>query len=753
MAFSGDPEGLREVIAELEKRFGLSDISTDGKAVPTLYERIAWRMRQFHNLPEADPPLNDEWKDAQKFQSDAPRRLYESLLARGTENHYTVGVRGLRDSATERTRANKVETVLNSGLLFTEERSNIDVQADLLRGLITQCYGVLHWCKAEHLMPPVPEPEYLEEMPDDPAEAKRYEQTNEAESAVDEAERIVGTKGKKDKRPQAKYREKDTAREERYKSERALAGFPWWVESIDPSSFAFAEDRSLLNGMSRCMVVRDMSISDYVERLRSERKDEDIRSLSEATKGKLPEFGEREAPASWEPTSGEFGKRIRVWQLWTRNEFYECVGPITEHNTGVESAEHGNFRCVKAFKHPYGMPPFSLATWIEAPGAEPALRYKPMLEGIYLQKPIFDRAITLFMVMAESAAIPYYYWKNTETNEPWQDEQGNTVKFAPNTAGQVVAPPGYELVQVKNDVGESYVKGLEFLKAEYEDAEPPAGPVEASATSQPWNLRIQQQQQSMWIAAALRSVAKAIVQMARSMVSVMSMEAEDGGFSAPICVFKRGKEGEVDYSEVVSVEAKDVRSLDVYATIDAISSAERITLVEHGVALLSQGIITKADFYENYLGKGDPDQYIASKDEEQMFEEYIKPGLVQQELALRYGDQIVLGPDGQFVGPDGAMMAPTDVLAANGLPPEVIQGLIAQFAPQQMMQPPMPMGAPGMMQAPPMMAPPPQQMGGMVPGVSPQPQGVGIGSMGQTTGALPALPPPPGTIPLGGMVG
>jgi hypothetical protein len=178
--------------------------------------------------------------------------------------------------------------------------------------------------------------------------------------------------------------------------------------------------------------------------------------------------------------------------------------------------------------------------------------------------------------------------------------------------------------------------------------------------------------------------------------------------------------------------------------IDAVSSAERITLVEHGVALRSNPngpIISKADFYENYLGKGDPDEYMAELDEEQMFEEYIKPGLIQQELVARYGSQIVMGPDGDYVGPDGRPLQPEDVLAANGIPPEVVAQLAAMLGVA-------PAGAPPMGGAP--------MPGPMVPGGMPMQQGApmaGVGSMGTTTGALPPLPGPPGTMGLGGMVG
>jgi hypothetical protein len=762
MVFSGDMEGLRELIREMEREFGLD--STEDKT--KLYGRVKWRMEQLHNLPGADPPLNDEWKDAQKFQSDAPRRVYVGLMARGTENHFNVGIKGLRDTATERQRANKVETVINSGLYYTEERSNVDIQGGLMSGIIAQCYGILHWCKAEHLMPPVPEAEWLDDLPDDPDERKRYEEADAGAEAVSEAEEAIGKIDRAERRRQRKYREKNTAREERYKAERAQAGFPWWVETIDAMNFAFTEDRSLNNGMSRALVVRDMPISDYVDRLRGDRKDlRDARSLSEVTKGKVKEHGMRGAPQEWEPNSDTYGKRVRVWQLWTRDEFYEVVSPVLESGYTGEGIDASAFSCAKGFKHPYTMPPFAIAPFSPLPGNDPALKYRPMLEGMYNLKPIFDRAITLLSVAAEQNALPYMYWKNTETNEPWQDEQGNVIKFQLNSGGSHVAPPGYELVQVINPINEAWVKSVEFFKAQYEEAEPPSGLTEVGATSQPWMIRLDQQQQAVFVKMALKSITRAIATMARSMVKTHSLPADKGGFAGPLCVYKYERQGEVDYSEVVHAETEDFRSLNVYCNIDAISSAERITVVEHGVGLLKAGrpdangqptpIITDADFYENYLGKGDPDAYKAELDGQVMFEKHVKPGLEAQYVKSVYGSKIKLGTDGEFVGPDGAVLDPAGVLAANGLPPEVIMGL------QQLlgMAPPVEPGMmdPAMAGGSPAGVPMPAPGGGatvmgnpMVPGVSATPNTFPM--MGQTTGSLPPLPVP-GTIPLGGMQG
>lgn len=720
MTFSRDPEGLRDMIREMAKRFGADESESATATGTLLHDRIRNRRLHLQNDPAVDPALPAEWKDAQRYQTTDVLVTFNNLMARGVENHYVGHVRPLKDTPGERKRANELEAVMNSGDLFVEERSGIDIQAELFASQVADCYGVLHWCKAEHLMPPVPEPEYAEDIPE--GEEDGYMASDDAEAAaeaVSEAEEILGHIGKdeREERRRGRYREKSGHVIDRWMKGRAKAGYPWWMEVVDPLNFVFVEDRSLSNGMSRAMVIRDMPISDYVDKLRAEKDDDSIRTLAEASNGTMGEYGQRDGPDCDEPSAEYWGKRVRVYQLWTRTEFYEVIAGTFEGSTRPQGDVP--FHCVKAFKHPYKMPPFSLALADVMPSADPANRYMPMLEPLYRLKPVVDRGLTMMGVLAEQSALPYQYWENPSTGETWTGEDGESIGPKANSSGIDVAPAGYVLQTVEQPINPALVEYIRLLLEQFEAAKPPSGFSQVGASTQPWTIRLDQQQQSVLVKRALRNCAKAIAIMRRNQAMVMGLPSdEEGAFSGPICVYGRERDTDggvsVDYSKMATVWPGEVESLDVYVTIDAVSSAERITIVEHGANLLERGLITEADFYENYMGKGDPDEYITQRDAAAVYKTMILPRVSQQMVNAKYGEPM-LGADGAIVGPGGESVAPLDVLMSKGIPPDVAQALAGAAA-----------------------------GGGGQPTVP---------GMGTTAGPLPGLSGPQGAMPLPGMAG
>lgn len=626
---------------DIEKRFG--ELPGKGKS-PLMHGRVGWRRAHYHNLPEVDPPLPAHMAGAQRFQSDRPRAVHSKLKARLTENQFVVRV-AVRDTATERRKASRIETVTNEGLALVEERRGIRIQEELANGQIIDGYGVLHWCKSDHLWPRVPDPKVRDDLPEDRDDAEGYEPHPDDEG-----------------KPTRRYQEKSARLLARYAQEKAEAGFPFHVGFPDAIGFSFMEDVSLENGLGVVVVTSRIPLSRYLEMLKADKPgNEDARAPSEIDKD-VPIHGEVAAPWEWEPNASEWGETVIVRQLWTRDECYELV-------EGVGSSTRTR-KTVKAFGHPYKMPPFALATALIAPGADPVQRYLPALEGVFRVKPVLDRAETYLMALAEQIATPYYYYRQIKGGEAYTDESGNKMTFRRDSALAERAPEGYELAKVEFEINPSYVEAVRWLRQEMADAEPDTGQAEVTASTQSWAIRLQQAQASVELGMYLNSAARAINTMARNMIYVMGLSAEDGGFGTPVTVYQRRRKGRALTRELISVAPEDVITLDVETTISGVSSAERITLVEHGRTLLNDAKVplTVTKFLEEYMGEEDPDEVIAAYDAERIFE-YVKTGLIQQKVAERYGTKVVMGPNGEFVGSQGQPLSPADVLQQNGQQP------------------------------------------------------------------------------------
>jgi hypothetical protein len=235
---------------------------------------------------------------------------------------------------------------------------------------------------------------------------------------------------------------------------------------------------------------------------------------------------------------------------------------------------------------------------------------------------------------------------------------------------------------------------------------------------------LQQAQESVQPKSLVTKQAKAINGMVRNMAMVMSKSADDGGFGEPITIYARMENGALDTSNMVSIDPSEIKSLDIAVDIKAESSAERITLEQHGMQMLNDPKVqlSMSEFVEDYQGLANPDDVIAKRIADQIFWTDILPPLRKQLVAKWLGTRFVLGPNGQIIGPDGQPASPQQVMAANGMPVP--------------------------MQPQPMNGQPPPQMG---PPRAPQPPG--MGGMGPGMPQLPGLQGPPEALPLNGLAG
>jgi len=363
-----------EIKLELSATQAIQIIEDVEKRWTQFREKVAKRRAHFFHAPEADVDLGDQWKEVIFYQTDIPRRLHSKLKARLTENHFVTRVKPIKDIPSQRQKANDLEEVFNTGYDFIEERERLDIQGFLSDGQIIDGLSWLHWRKADHIWPEVPDYAETDELP----MCSMCEGTGRAASK--RCPECLGT-GTSDgieyeEKDGGGYRQTDDSLQEQRKRETAAAGFPWYVEIPPASSVSMLEDKSLENGAAIIVLRRVVPVLSYLEQVRKEKKDsEQVISLNQANKN-IPVYGEVDGPGNDSVSAGDYSKRVSVVELWTRNEFYEFCD---YSGVGLPGTGAGNLTFVKGFKHPYKMPPFALVPAVEINDPDPHNRFMPVL--------------------------------------------------------------------------------------------------------------------------------------------------------------------------------------------------------------------------------------------------------------------------------------------------------------------------------------------------------------------------------------
>ena len=621
---------------------------------------VSGRRDHYFNLPAADYIPPKPYDKAQPYQSDIIRRTHRKLRARIAENHFVVRVKPPQDTSEMRRLADKAERTLNAGLQLVEERERLDLQGLLADGQSLWCYGILHWLKAEHIWPAVPDYEYLDELPDEPAIHNRFRPEN------------------------GRYRETDKSLQDRHHEMKARAGFPWFVESPHPATFSFIEDRSTANGMAVSLVVRSVALLDYQTQLFA--GDKLALSINEVDDN-IRVYGEQDRPPEWlvEGVNIQaWGRPLYVAQLWTRDEFYEMA--TVSGDSWVQ---------VKADKHPYTMPPFAIAVGAETNEAAPELRFQPEMEGLYRLKPSYDRDMTLAKVMAEMIAMPFFYIKTAE-GAVMLDPEGKPLMLSRHNLSAYQLPPGASLEKVDYTLDDAFIAFLDKSTAELKEAAPSVGESEIGASTQPWAIRLQQQERSMEPRRLIQSQALAIRTMVRNMLYVMSLDEDAGGFGEGIYVYAREKKGQKEQRTLVGIEPKEITGLEVEVDINPNSQAEVISLMKLGADELEAGRITEEMYYEEFANIPDAGERVRAVEANNIYKQYLRDGMIKQVLKEKYGKRIVLGAEGEFVGFDGQVLTPEQVLQQNGQVPVPTAPAPGENAGQQAAMPGLPqVNAPG----------------------------------------------------------
>lgn len=652
-----------------------------------LHNLVRWRRQQFFNDKAVSPKLPPPYDRMEVYQSDILRQAWSQLKARLTENKPVFNTSSPKKGQAEA--AQRLETVLNDGYELMEERAGTSFVGDLADGLAVDCFGILHWRKASDMWPDLPKEDYVVDLPTD-ATKEDYYSTPE-------------TKGPN----KGKYRQTRDAFNRNRQHDIARAGFPFCFEVPDTLTVYPVPDKSPRNGFAIVATVHEVSLLDYRTAVVGQTKDgKPIIALCQVDES-IKVYVEGDAPRDDQPSGSAYRRKVKVATVWFRDVFYELVA----------TAAGDSWTMVRDnVSHPYEMPPFVLIAAETFNVSDPAQRWLPAMEGLYRTKPQYDAMMAYLHALAYATAIPRYYIRHKETRLPQLAEDGKTLFLSQDSQLAQQLPAGLELVKIEFEVNEAYVRVTEQASQQMKDAKPDTGIAELTAATKPWAVRMAQAQANIQPRFYLRNLVSGLRTAMRNVALVMSKNADQGGFGEPICTYAKSKDGVVNMQSVISVDPAEIPSLMVDCEINETTNGEQTTLETLGLELLNNPtpVITLKQYLADYKGSRDPGADEEELLSESAYKEYVRPGLLKQELAKAGLLQVVVGPEGMLIGANGEQVQPYELLGRNGKP----------FVPQQPQQ-----GAGA--------SPPPAQPGGPATGATPAPMG--------TLAA-------PGTIPLQGAV-
>jgi hypothetical protein len=671
--FALDEEDVRRVIKEVWSRFVGQQVNAGqvagSRTAPGLFGLIKRRREHLFKLPQADPILPAEMGEYPKYQSDIIRSTHSELVSRLLENKFRVVISANPDTDKSRSIADRAEWVLTYGATQLQERSRRDWQKALAEGASGYCYGTLK-CTLTDLAD-ADDYGYAESLPSDPKERKKWQLTKDA----------VGGEASK-----GKYREKPGTVLDRSKLSRAKQGLPFHVEVVVPDSTAFIEDESDDPGDAIEVQIKEVGLIDYNGKLAA---DGLKLKLAAGPDGKakltLEDFApetevglERQSPVGQMPSVAGTQHRIAMAEVWTRKEYYEMVSPTLVTGTGEVVIGDADWTLVKQEKHPYQQPPyFRAGATIEENEFDPALKWRPALDGLYNQKPMYDFSRALEMRISTQYAVKSWFIEQMPGTVPQLqgDEEGDSMELVRDANIAKSLPAGAKLVAAETgDLNAAFIRSRELQGEELAAAKPPTGTAPIEATTQPWTANFMLSTSNAYPGMILTEIDRTLVGMIRMMVDVMSKPVEEGGLGVGVYVngWRLDADGNkvVDPTAVIGMEPEEWSGLWIDVVTDKVSGAMRNTQTQVDLGLLNNPVkvMTPEMFVANTLGVQDATSYMRDVEAYWAIQPMME-GLMRQQLSKTYGTKVVVAADGAFVGSQGQQMDSHQVLGMNGVRP------------------------------------------------------------------------------------
>lgn len=620
VATTWDEGECQRIIQKLVVRFDDGSDGQGGVWGAKLHNRMRWRRAHFHNLKEADPVLSEPYDAMQKDQSDLPRRAHNAVKARLLENHFKfVGKPKGKDDAERRQKADRVAAWMNQQVSRIEEERGQTLQEALTDGQGIRGFGLLYVRLRPELLPEV-----------------------EGSSPEERAEKMAGTRGLVE------------------------------IECPDPLTFFFVPDRHRENNLGIGLFIETVGLVDYNEAadgwlVNLGNTGEKVITSIQDFDPKVDVGMEIAAPITGGPSVQQWGERIAVATLLTRNEWYELISYIGDSDVQFMGTE--TWTLVKSGPHPMGVVPCPMASanGIAFEG-DPVLRYEPYLEGVFRKKGINDRLDALEMALAEQTALPTYYLEEINGNARKLDEKGDPIIFNQNAASAMTIPEGWQLKKVDFSVDSGFNVMVTGKKEEMAEAVPPSGRASFKAGTTAWTARLEQNQENVEPKMLLEKQVLALTMLGKILLRAIGASAEDGGFGEPLYFVYEGEDGKRK-QEVIMPE--DAEMVEISAEVNNVSSAEQLTLEEHGRAMLDDPLmpLTPERYLKMYTNDPDPMGTLMDWEAWKLYEQYVKPGRDAQIVAKLMGSNVVLGVNGETVGPDGRPMPLQDFAQQKGITP------------------------------------------------------------------------------------
>lgn len=674
-----------------------------------MQENIGWRRDHFANAAAVDPKLG-EWqadkpadanpfKDLTSYQTTLILKNAQEVVQRVCANRYQVIVSPPKETEGLDTEADNVQSVFNSWAIDMDQRRG-RVQEAMAWPQYRDCYAVLQVRRADDIYPKL-DYEWKDKLGADDEKRFRLYEPGEGEAREEECpecegagkvERDIsdtnvmeimesGTKGKCERcggtgtiavgeMPGGMYRERGDAYLDRVAKARAKAGSMWVLSVRDAASIVPVFDEHPDGGMAMCLFEQEVGVLDYLmaggiddagRTLEQIQKDTGV-GMETAAPGLM--LG-TQSPANQPPSAEQWGKRIRVYQLWTREEVYE----------GCDFGGGGGFVINEKASgpHDYGEVPFFICPAYDTGEPDPVRRWIPYGETLFRLKEFWDRMVTLFGGAAELTTLQQFFLKTSDPKAARILEDGSSLEEQRSGGMGSSIPEGQEIVPIQMQVAPALGQFMEKMDEIFERAMPASGATDIGPASAPWTARIMQVMAS---AGPLMLGNQQVDTLKRAWQLIKRWHAAHPG--EPLVAYPRTDDNRALRGTLVRVDLKDpddprsdgidLDEFDIDIVVNPKTEAEQVTQSEQAAAFYEKGLITEEDLYEQ-MGKKNPKDYALGLRAEKVAAPF-KDGWISAKVGQAMGGEFLAGANGQTVDAQGQPVAPEQAMQANGWQPQ-----------------------------------------------------------------------------------